>query len=119
NPVVTIRKQIAEPIIHHRVATQRDADVRANELLEMVGIPSSIGDRYPHQLSGGMRQRAVIAMALACEPGLILADEPTTALDVMIQAQILGLLLRLSEDLGLALVLVTHDIPLVSRSCGR
>jgi oligopeptide/dipeptide ABC transporter ATP-binding protein len=85
----------------------------------MVGIPGSAGDRYPHEFSGGMRQRAAIAMALACQPKVLLADEPTTALDVMVQAQILELLMRLSRDLGLSLVLVTHDLPVVAQVCER
>ena len=92
---------------------------RAGELLEMVGIPAASGARYPHEFSGGMRQRAAIAMALACEPKVLLADEPTTALDVMVQAQILDLLVRLSDELGLALVLVTHDLPVVAQICQR
>ena len=89
------------------------------ELLELVGIPAAAGERYPHEFSGGMRQRAAIAMALACEPKMLLADEPTTALDVMVQAQILDLLTRLSSELGLALVLVTHDLPVVAQVCDR
>src|SRR5207245_1487142 len=92
---------------------------RAGELLEMVGIPAASGARYPHEFSGGMRQRAAIAMALACNPKVLLADEPTTALDVMVQAQILELLVRLTEDLGLAMILVTHDLPVVAQVCRR
>ena len=85
----------------------------------MVGIPGDRAERYPHEFSGGMRQRAAIAMALACGPKVLLADEPTTALDVMIQAQVLELLVRLSAELGLALVLVTHDLPIVAQVCER
>ena len=119
NPVKTIRWQIAEPMAFHGIAEGAAARKRAGELLEMVGIPAAAGDRYPHEFSGGMRQRASIAMALACQPRILLADEPTTALDVMVQAQILELLTRLSDELGLALVLVTHDLPVVAQTCGR
>ena len=87
--------------------------------MELVGLPTGAADRYPHEFSGGMRQRAAIAMALACNPKVLLADEPTTALDVMVQAQILQLLMSLTRDLGLALVLVTHDLPLVTQVCER
>ena len=119
NPVKTVRWQIAEPMAFHGVAEGAAARKRAGELLEMVGIPAAAGDRYPHEFSGGMRQRASIAMALACQPRILLADEPTTALDVMVQAQILELLTRLSDELGLALVLVTHDLPVVAQTCER
>jgi len=119
NPVKKVGWQIAEPMAFHGVAQGAAARKRAGELLEMVGIPTAAGDRYPHEFSGGMRQRAAIAMALACEPKILLADEPTTALDVMVQAQILELLTGLSRDLGLALVLVTHDLPVVAQVCER
>jgi peptide/nickel transport system ATP-binding protein len=123
NPVRTVVSQIAEPILLHGSAGGRAAAAaarkRAGELLEMVGIPATSGTRFPHEFSGGMRQRAAIAMALACEPKVLLADEPTTALDVMVQAQILELLVSLSEELGLALVLVTHDLPVVAQICQR
>jgi oligopeptide/dipeptide ABC transporter ATP-binding protein len=127
NPVRTVISQIAEPIVLHGGAGtprgSRDrtgaARKRAGELLELVGIPAAAGARYPHEFSGGMRQRAAIAMALACEPKVLLADEPTTALDVMVQAQITDLLVRLSEELGLALLLVTHDLPVVAQVCQR
>jgi len=119
NPVKKIGWQIAEPMAFHGVAHGAAARRRAGELLELVGIPATAGERYPHEFSGGMRQRASIAMALACDPKILLADEPTTALDVMVQAQILDLLIRLSGDLGLALVLVTHDLPVVAQVCDR
>lgn len=119
NPVKTIEAQIVEPMEFHGTAEGADARRMAAELLEMVGIPASASSRYPHEFSGGMRQRAALAMALACRPRVLLADEPTTALDVMVQAQILELLTRLTRDLGLALVLVTHDLPVVAQVCER
>ena len=119
NPVKTVESQIVEPMTLHGTAFGAEAKAKAGELLEMVGIPAVAGSRYPHEFSGGMRQRAALAMALACEPKALLADEPTTALDVMVQAQILELMLRLTRDLGLALVLVTHDLPVVAQVCER
>jgi oligopeptide/dipeptide ABC transporter ATP-binding protein len=119
NPVKKVGWQIAEPMAFHGIAQGTAARKRAGELLELVGIPAAAGERYPHEFSGGMRQRAAIAMALACEPKILLADEPTTALDVMVQAQILELLTGLSRNLGLALVLVTHDLPVVAQVCER
>jgi oligopeptide/dipeptide ABC transporter ATP-binding protein len=117
NPVRRIGAQIVEPMELHEVAEGAAARRRAGELLERVGIPAARASSYPHEFSGGMRQRAAIAMALACNPRVLLADEPTTALDVMVQAQILELLVALSSDLGLALVLVTHDLPVVAQTC--
>jgi peptide/nickel transport system ATP-binding protein len=119
NPVKTIQAQIIEPMEFHGTAEGATARRIAGELLEMVGIPAAAGYRYPHEFSGGMRQRAALAMALACGPKVLLADEPTTALDVMVQAQILELLTGLAQDLGLALVLVTHDLPVVAQVCER
>jgi peptide/nickel transport system ATP-binding protein len=119
NPVKKVGWQIAEPMAFHGVADGKAALQRAGELLELVGIPAKAAERYPHEFSGGMRQRASIAMALACQPKILLADEPTTALDVMVQAQILELLARLSDELGLAVVLVTHDLAVVAQMCGR
>jgi peptide/nickel transport system ATP-binding protein len=119
NPVKTIGSQIAEPMELHGTATGRAARAQVGELLEMVGIARERADRYPHEFSGGMRQRAAIAMALACQPRVLLADEPTTALDVMVQAQILELLVSLTRDLGLAMILVTHDLPVVAQVCSR
>ena len=117
NPVKRVGEQIVEPMEIHGTATGAAAVTRSRELLELVGIPAERSDRYPHELSGGMRQRAAIAMSLACDPKILLADEPTTALDVMVQAQILKLLVRLSEELNLALILVTHDLPAVAQVC--
>ena len=119
NPVKKVGWQIAEPMAFHGVAEGKAALKRAGELLELVGIPAKAAERFPHEFSGGMRQRASIAMALACDPKILLADEPTTALDVMVQAQILELLTRLSEELGLAVILVTHDLPVVAQVCDR
>jgi oligopeptide/dipeptide ABC transporter ATP-binding protein len=119
NPVKTIGTQIAEPMELHGTSTGRAARAQVRELLELVGISGERADRYPHEFSGGMRQRAAIALALACQPQVLLADEPTTALDVMVQAQILELLVRLTRDLGLAMILVTHDLPIVAQVCDR
>jgi peptide/nickel transport system ATP-binding protein len=119
NPVKKVGWQIAEPMAFHGVAEGKAALRRAGELLELVGIPARSAERYPHEFSGGMRQRASIAMALACEPKILLADEPTTALDVMVQAQILELLTSLANDLGLGVILVTHDLPVVAQTCDR
>jgi peptide/nickel transport system ATP-binding protein len=119
NPVKTIGSQIVEPMELHGTARGKAARAQVRELLELVGIPGSRADRYPHEFSGGMRQRAAIALALACQPKVLLADEPTTALDVMVQAQILELLVRLTRDLGLSMILVTHDLPVVAQVCDR
>jgi oligopeptide/dipeptide ABC transporter ATP-binding protein len=119
NPVKTIGVQIAEPMELHGTASGRAARAQVRELLELVGISGDRAERYPHEFSGGMRQRAAIALALACQPQVLLADEPTTALDVMVQAQILELLVRLTRDLGLSMILVTHDLPVVAQVCDR
>lgn len=119
NPVRRVGWQIAQPMLSHEVGSRQVARLRTTELLEKVGLPADVGRRYPHELSGGMRQRVAIAMALACDPKILLADEPTTALDVIVQAQILDLLSELSKDLGLGLVLVTHDLPIVAQICEK
>jgi oligopeptide/dipeptide ABC transporter ATP-binding protein len=119
NPVYTVGEQIAESVRIHRGAKGRAARERALEMLELVGIPEAARrlDDYPHQLSGGMRQRVMIGMALACDPKLIIADEPTTALDVTIQAQILELLAEVRQRLGMAILLITHDLGVVAEMC--
>jgi peptide/nickel transport system ATP-binding protein len=119
NPVTRVRDQVAEPIVERLGVGRRAANRRAGDLLELVGIPRARGSAYPHELSGGMRQRAMIAMALACDPAIVIGDEPTTALDVMVQAQILDLLERLRERLGLSLILITHDLSVIAETCDR
>jgi len=121
NPVLTIGEQIAEVLILHQGMSRRAAWARAIELLAQVNIPDPQRrvSEYPHQFSGGMRQRAMIAIALACKPALLIADEPTTALDVTIQAQIMELLDRLRRETGTAIVLITHDLGVVAESCDR
>jgi peptide/nickel transport system ATP-binding protein len=119
NPVKTIGWQIVEALQLHDIARGAAARRRAGELLELVGLPASSASRYPHEFSGGMKQRAVIAMALSCRPKVLLADEPTTALDVVVQNQILQLLVDVSSELDLALVLVTHDLGVVAQTCTR
>ncbi len=118
NPVRTIESQIVEALmIHKQVETRSKARQRTADLLKLVGIAPERGKQYPHQYSGGMRQRAIIAMALSCNPKVLVADEPTTALDVMIQAQITELLKNLQRELGLTLILVTHDLGVVAEIC--
>ena len=120
NPVFTVGSQILEPIrLHEPETSEEAARIRADELLEQVGIPARRGREYPHQFSGGMRQRVMIAMALACRPKLLIADEPVTALDVMVQAQILELLRRLRTELGIAMILISHDLSVIAESCDR
>ncbi|MER9618775.1 ABC transporter ATP-binding protein [Mesorhizobium sp. M0207] len=119
NPVHRIIKQIAEPCMLKLGMSRGEATARARELLELVGIPADRGAAYPHELSGGMRQRVMIAMALACRPSIIIGDEPTTALDVITQAQILKLLDELRARLNLALILITHDLSVVAETCDR
>jgi oligopeptide/dipeptide ABC transporter ATP-binding protein len=119
NPVYTVGDQIAEAIRLHEGASRKEAAARAIEMLVLVGIPeaSRRAKDFPHQLSGGMRQRVMIAMALACGPKLIIADEPTTALDVTIQAQILELMMELQDRLGMSILLITHDLGVVAETC--
>jgi len=121
NPVFRIGNQMCDVLVRHQGMTRRQARTRAIEMLDLVGIPSPAKriDEYPHQLSGGMRQRAMIAMALSCNPRLLLADEPTTALDVTTQAQVLEQIVKLQDELGTAVVLVTHDLGVVAETCRR
>jgi oligopeptide/dipeptide ABC transporter ATP-binding protein len=121
NPVLTIGRQLTEVLEQHRGANQTAARARSEELLKLVGIsdPARRLKQYPHQLSGGMRQRIMIAMALACEPKLVIADEPTTALDVTIQAQILELMKQLTQRLNIALIIITHNLGVVARYASR
>ena len=121
NPVYRVKDQIMETILTHTTMNKKEALKRAIEMLDLVGIPAPeqrVND-YPHQMSGGMRQRVMIAMALACDPELLIADEPTTALDVTIQAQILDLINRLREKLGMAVLLITHDLGVVAETADK
>lgn len=119
DPVMTVEDQIAEVIRLHEEGSKQDHLKRAREMLELVGIPGTRGSEYPHQFSGGMKQRVVIAMALACNPELLIADEPTTALDVTIEAQILDLLKDLQKTLGTSIILITHDLGVIAKLCDR
>jgi len=121
NPVFTVGDQIMEAIMLHQKVGKKEARKKTIEMLRLVGIPSAEKrvDEYPHQMSGGMRQRVMIAMALSCNPRLLIADEPTTALDVTIQAQILDLMLKLKEDLGTAIMLITHDLGVVAETVNK
>ena len=117
NPVMTVGEQIAESIRYHENLSNKESMEKAVDMLELVGIPGVRGAEYPHQFSGGMKQRVVIAIALACNPNVLLADEPTSALDVTIQAQVLDLMFELKEKLGMALVMITHDLGVVAKIC--
>lgn len=117
NPVLTVGNQISEVIEEHEKISSSEADKKMREMLSMVGIDPNRAGEYPHQFSGGMKQRVVIAIALACNPSLLVADEPTTALDVTIQAQVLDLIRNLREQLGTSLLLITHDLGVVAQNC--
>jgi peptide/nickel transport system ATP-binding protein len=119
NPVQRIGDQLAESIVIHRLSREKEAIVRSGDLLEKVGLPPRRLRDYPHELSGGQRQRVMIAMALTCSPSLIIADEPTTALDVMVQAQVLSLLNKLQHEMGLAMLFITHDLSVLVEVCDR
>ncbi len=121
NPVLTIERQIAEPLMLHMAMTKRQSHDRAIELLQLVGIPEAEKrlEDYPHQFSGGMRQRVMIAMSLACNPQILIADEPTTALDVTIQAQIVDLVKRLRDEIAMSIIWITHDLGVVARLAQR
>ena len=117
NPVLTVGEQIAEVIETHEKISHNEARKKANEMLKLVGIPEDRSKEYPHQFSGGMKQRVIIAIALACNPNLLIADEPTTALDVTIQAQVLKLMEQLKEEFNTAMILITHDLGVVAETC--
>ncbi|WP_455580830.1 ABC transporter ATP-binding protein [Dysosmobacter sp.] len=119
NPVMTVGEQIAEVVLLHNKMSKAEARKKAMEMLEQVGIPGSRCDDYPHQFSGGMKQRVMIAIALACSPELLIADEPTTALDVTIQAQVLELMRKLKREYNTSLILITHDLGVVAKICDK
>lgn len=120
NPVITVGDQILEVLkLHHPEMSKRELEEEVDKTMELVGITKERKNEYPHQFSGGMKQRIVIAIALACQPKLILADEPTTALDVTIQAQVLAMMLELKEKLNTALVMITHDLGIIAQTCQR
>ena len=117
NPVMTVGKQITESILIHQAVSKTDAVRQAEKMLELVGIPASRAGEYPHQFSGGMRQRVVIAIALSCNPKILIADEPTTALDVTIQGQVLDLMKNLKKQYGTSMIMITHDLGIVAEIC--
>ena len=119
NPVLTVGEQIAEAVENHERCGKASAMERAEEMLELVGIPAERVHEYPHQFSGGMKQRVVIAIALACNPKMLIADEPTTALDVTIQAQVLEMMQSLKRQLNTSMLLITHDLGVVAQNCDR
>ena len=119
NPVFKISEQIVEAITSHEQVSEREARDKALELLKRVGIDPSRADHYPHEFSGGMKQRTMIAMALACNPEIVIADEPTTALDVIVQAQVLRVMKKLQKDLGLSMILISHDLSVIAQTCDK
>jgi len=119
NPIMNVGNQIAEAILLHEKITKEEALERAKKLLDLVGIGAERVDRYPHELSGGMKQRAIIAMALACNPDLIIADEPTTALDVIIEAQVLRVIKELQRKLNISMIVISHDLSMIAETCEK
>ncbi|MBQ2770797.1 MAG: ABC transporter ATP-binding protein [Clostridia bacterium] len=119
NPVLTVGNQIYEALLLHKKQSKEEMEARVDEILELVGIPKERKVEYPHQFSGGMKQRVVIAMALACEPELLIADEPTTALDVTIQSQVLKMIFKLRDQMDMAMLLITHDLGVVAQTCNK
>ena len=119
NPIFTVGQQIAEVIQIHQNLSKKDTEIKAEEMLELVGIPRNRKNDYPHQFSGGMKQRVMIAIALACNPSLLIADEPTTALDVTIQAQVLEKMNQLKKDFNTSIILITHDLGVVAETCDK
>jgi peptide/nickel transport system ATP-binding protein len=119
HPTIKIGDQIIESIIAHEDVSKKEAEERAKKLLDLVGIGSSRFDRYPHELSGGMKQRTMIAMALACNPSLVILDEPTTALDVIIAAQVINVIKELQKKLNLSMLLISHDLSLIAETCNK
>lgn len=119
HPIYTIDHQITEAILAHEKISKKEALERATQLVELVGLEASKVNRYPHELSGGMKQRVIVAMALACNPTLVIADEPTTALDVIVQAQVLKVMKELQQKLSLSMLLITHDLSLIAETCHK
>ena len=121
NPIMTVGEQIAEVVESHKTddMTKADVESKVNEMFRLVGIPAKRKNEYPHQFSGGMKQRVVIAMALACDPELLIADEPTTALDVTIQAQVLMMMNDLKEKLNTSMILISHDLGVIAQTCDK
>ena len=117
NPVFTVGQQIADAVMLHNPTTKEQAFKKAEEMLELVGIPAVRAVEYPHQFSGGMKQRVVIAIALACNPSVLIADEPTTALDVTIQAQVIAMMKKLRDDRGMSMIMITHDLGIIADVC--
>ena len=119
NPIMTIGDQLTEVVLQHKKCSKSEAEKQVKELLETVGVKSDRFNDYPHQFSGGMKQRVVITMALLCNPDLLIADEPTTALDVTIQAQVLEIIMQLQKKFNMSLILITHDLGVVAETCDR
>lgn len=119
HPIYSIGRQIGEAILRHESVTKKEAKERTGKLLELVGIGSEKANRYPHELSGGMKQRTVIAMALACNPDIVIADEPTTALDVIVQAQVLNVMKELRSRLDVSMLLISHDLSMIAETCDK